>query len=401
MSEAHNRILFVDDEAMVLEGIRRVLRQRRPGWHAVFANSAPAALDALAREPFDVILTDLKMPGMGGLDLLDKVQQSYPHMVRMVLSGRTDTAEVASRLGRVHQFLQKPCDAEVMIATIERTAGLVRMLRSDRLREVAARTVALPAWPERLQELTEELAREDTSAAHVAAIIARDAGMTTKVLHMANSSFFASARRILTVQDAVARMGMKTVRSVLVTAHVFDALHSTGPIARVRETIWNYSLALADKARQAAVSLNLSTAAVETGQLAAMLSHVGRLLLASAFGQTYLDAIARRPPLATIARTETDLYGATFADLGAYLLGLWGFDDHVVNAVALHEHPSQGVRPADHPLLLVHLARVLTPIPAVAPVLIDRLRPDADFLARHGLGPDHPLLARPPERRVA
>jgi HD-like signal output (HDOD) protein/CheY-like chemotaxis protein len=401
MSNSHIRILFVDDEAMVLDGIRRVLRLRRPEWQAFFAGSAPAALETLAREPVDVLVTDLKMPGMSGLDLLDRVRESYPHLVRMVLSGRTDTADMASRLGRVHQFLQKPCDADTMIATIERTAGLVRMLRSDRLREIAARTVALPAWPERLSELNEELAREDTSAALVAAVIARDSGLTTKVLHMANSSFFGSARRILNVHDAVARIGMRTVRSVLLTAHVFDALHAPGPVARVRETIWNHSLSLADKARKVGLDLSLPSTAIEAGQLAAMLSHVGRLLLASTFGDDYLNAIAHRPPRTTVAQAETELYGATFADLGAYLLGLWGFDEHVVNAVALQETPARGVRQIDHTLLLVHLARCTVPYTPAGTTLIDRLTPDAEFLARHGLDNNHPVLNRANERIAA
>ena len=80
-------MVFVDDEPYVLQALGRLLRPMRAEWHMEFAPSAPAALEILARGPFDAVVTDMRMPGMDGAELLDEVKRRHPHVVRIVLSG--------------------------------------------------------------------------------------------------------------------------------------------------------------------------------------------------------------------------------------------------------------------------------------------------------------------------
>jgi YesN/AraC family two-component response regulator len=86
----NKRILFVDDEPRVLQGIQRGLRGMRAEWETEFANSGAEALETMAQAPFDVVITDMRMPGMDGAQLLDLVKARFPRTVRIILSGQSD-----------------------------------------------------------------------------------------------------------------------------------------------------------------------------------------------------------------------------------------------------------------------------------------------------------------------
>jgi signal transduction histidine kinase len=107
------RILFVDDEPSLLSGLQRSLRSMRSAWEMQFAEGAKKALELLAAEPCDIIVSDLRMPDMDGLELLAEVQNRYPAMVRMTLSG-SEQEILMSANGLAHQCLLKPCDGEML-----------------------------------------------------------------------------------------------------------------------------------------------------------------------------------------------------------------------------------------------------------------------------------------------
>jgi CheY-like chemotaxis protein len=104
------RILFVDDEPAVLQGLQRRMRKYLVGCEAVWSTSGQDALTEFRARPFDVIVTDLRMPDMDGATLLRRVKESSPWTRRIVLSGYdlTDSAGVADAV------LHKPCPTEVL-----------------------------------------------------------------------------------------------------------------------------------------------------------------------------------------------------------------------------------------------------------------------------------------------
>ncbi|MDJ0855264.1 MAG: response regulator, partial [Desulfobacterales bacterium] len=84
------RLLFVDDEPMVLKGLQRSLRSMRQEWEMTFAAGGREALDAMQAQPFDVVISDMRMPEMDGAQLLEVVKRDYPQVVRIILSGQLD-----------------------------------------------------------------------------------------------------------------------------------------------------------------------------------------------------------------------------------------------------------------------------------------------------------------------
>src|SRR5689334_7179510 len=114
------RVLFVDDEPLVLQALQRMLRPFRNEWEMSFVDNGGDALKLMAEMPFHVVVTDMRMPGMNGADLLLKVQEVYPKTVRLILSGHADKELILKCVGTAHQFLSKPCEPETLRAAVKR-----------------------------------------------------------------------------------------------------------------------------------------------------------------------------------------------------------------------------------------------------------------------------------------
>jgi DNA-binding NtrC family response regulator len=117
------RILFVDDEQDVLAALRSGLRRERDRWTMVFVTSAAQAIEELAREPFDALVSDLRMPGMDGADLLAHVKDSHPQVARIVLSGNAESETTKRARALAHEFLNKPCPVVQVKACLEHLLG--------------------------------------------------------------------------------------------------------------------------------------------------------------------------------------------------------------------------------------------------------------------------------------
>jgi DNA-binding NtrC family response regulator len=125
-------VLFVDDEENVLSALKRGL-QDEP-YHTLFAHGGREALEILARRPVHVIVTDIRMPQMSGLELLRTVRERYPRIIRMVLSGYVETATVLTAInqGEIFRFIAKPWKSNEEFKTTMRQAIEFYELHSER-----------------------------------------------------------------------------------------------------------------------------------------------------------------------------------------------------------------------------------------------------------------------------
>lgn len=351
------RILFVDDEQPVLEGLRDALRPFRRDWKMTFASSGGQALDRLGEEPFDVIVSDMRMPEMDGATLLARVQAEHPSVVRIALSGYAETEQALKAASVAHVFLAKPCDVHKLHRTIERAASLQTLLIDQTLLRIVGGAATLPSVPSVYLELVEALGDQATGSEEVARIVERDTAMTAKVLQLVNSAFFGLGRPVTTVAEAVTYLGMATVKSLVLSASATGVFAANGvdrvfPIERHQE----HSLQVA----RIAVRLDPEPGMHDTLLTASLLHDVGKLLLASA-DDAFFEAA-----LLTGAREGTPLFEVeardrrvTHAEIGAYLLGEWGLPHEIVEAVAHHHAPARASATTTTAATLVHVADAL------------------------------------------
>jgi len=331
------RILFVDDEPSILDGLKRMLRSQRKVWGMSFAGSGPQALEVLGAEPFDVIVTDMKMPGMNGAELLKHVQERHPATIRIVLSGHADMEASMRSVAVSHQFLAKPCEAEQLKSVVERACCLDVLLRDRQLTEILGQVSDLPVLPRVYHALTDALSKEEADLGDVGAIVEQDSGIASKILQLVNSSFFGIRREIVDIRQATSFLGITTIRDLVLSFGMFSAFDladSRFSIEREQEM----SFAASRIARRLLPDANAAGLAF----LAAMLHGSGKLVLASRFREDFVKVLGLGGGLTRpLDEVEREVLGVSHTEIGAYLLGLWGMPYPVVEAVAHHLHPSQ------------------------------------------------------------
>ncbi|RME97901.1 MAG: HDOD domain-containing protein [Chloroflexi bacterium] len=379
------RILFVDDEPRVLRGMRRRLDWQTDEWDMTFVDSGRAALDTLAAaEPFDVLITDIRMPGMDGIALLTQVQQQYPHMVRIVLSGHVDRNAAMRAVGLAHQFLAKPCEVDALRDTLEQAFSLRQMLNSESLKSLVAQLQTLPSLPGLFNELMSEIRSPNASIKRVGQIISQDMGMTAKILQLVNSAFFGLRRRVSDPTQAVMLLGLDTVKALVLSVHIFSQFSGATVGGVSLPLLQEHSMAVAALAKKISVAEQADQPQVDFAFTAGLLHDVGRLVLAANLPQAYNRALALVDDETSLLQAEQQVFGATHPQVGAYLLGIWGLPDQVVEALAFHHHPSQRSCRTFCPLIAVHAANGLvhqfrhTTEPGAQPKL------DVDYLTRLG-----------------
>jgi HD-like signal output (HDOD) protein len=355
------RLLFVDDDAHLLDGIKRALRPMRHEWQMAFVTSGEEALATLEQAPFDVVVSDMRMPSMDGARLLNEVQRRYPQIIRIVLSGHSDREMIYHSIGASHQYLAKPCEVDRLKATIQRACALRELLKNESLRGLVAGMQTLPSLPHLFHAIKKEAESATSSLTTIGNIIAKDMGMTAKVLQLVNSAYFGLNGTVSTVEQTVTLLGLDTIQALVLTVHVFGQIPKTMGRARFQiDRLWAESLATGTLARALAKAENASPLESEQAYTAGLLHDAGMLVLAANVPDRY-DAILRVASEEGIPVWEAERreFGATHADVGAYLLGLWGLGDPIVEAVAFHHHPSDCIGKTFSPLTAVHVANVL------------------------------------------
>ncbi len=354
------RVLFVDDEPNILDGLRRMLRSHRDEWEMEFVAGGQEALAAMDTSPFDVVVCDMKMPGIDGAELLNEVKARHPKSIRIVLSGQADRDAIMRVVGATHQYLAKPCEPDVLKATIDRACALRRVLGNDELKGLVSRLDNLPSLPSLYKEVTEELRNEEPSLKRIGEIVETDMGMSTKILKLVNSAFFGLKRSVSSVEHAVSFLGLDTIKTLVLSVGIFEQFDDDATSCFSLESVWSHCLRTGRYAATVARLEGLEKEFVDQSFTAGLLHDTGKIVLAVSRPEEYgrvLETVAREG--CATAPVERELLGATHGEVGGYLMGLWGLPQEVVEAVAFHISPGDYAASGVGPLAVVHVSDAL------------------------------------------
>jgi putative nucleotidyltransferase with HDIG domain len=346
------KVLFVDDEPRILTALQILLRRNREQWNMAFEEGGQAALARLQAEHFDVIVSDMRMPGIDGAALLKAVRDNYPHMLRIVLSAYTELEFVLRVVPVSHQFLTKPCEVAVLENAINGACAMQQMIPEEGIRKMVGRINRLASLPSVHSALIAALEAPEATATGVAQVLNQDMAMCAKLLQLVNSSFFQIARRIISIEEAVIYLGFNMVKSLVLSLEVFQ-IDKPKLDGFSIDALQRHSLLTANIAAELLQDKESS----EDAFMAGLLHDIGKLI----FAQEYPDHVERlRAQMRTHERPEycleRDIAGVTHAEVGAYLLGLWGLPDSIVRAVANHHMPSRDGEQSSLVLAAVHFA---------------------------------------------
>ncbi|HEX2949455.1 MAG TPA: response regulator [Armatimonadota bacterium] len=383
-SEGHVgvRILIVDDELHLLKKLRSMLAPMQSQWNMTFCKNGHEALEFLAKQPCDIIITDLAMPGMDGIQLLQEIVKRSPQITRLLMVEQKDRERIFRSICLTHQCIAKPCDATSIITAVKRTLSLRNQFSTASLHRIVARVGVLPTMPAMYARLVDLLNRPDASLNQIGKLIEQDPGMSAKVLQLVNSSFFGVRNHVSNTTQAVSMLGLDIIKSLLAWFHLAAKFQHVEEAGVSLLQVQKHSLLTARLAQAIATRIGLDQFDADEAFMAGLLHGVGALIIAQAFPAQYTSILkGRYDRRLSHAGEEQVVFETTHADVGAYLLSLWGFRTPVVEAVLYHHRPRQHSDQTVHIVPVVYLANIF----AHYSTGDMRLEIDTEYLTRIGL----------------
>ncbi len=362
MADESKTLLFVDDEQSILTSLRRLLRKE--DWNLLFADSGANGLEILKEHQVDLVVSDLRMPGMDGMVFLKQVKDLYPHIVRIILSGYADQEMVTQALSEeyAHQILPKPWEEEDVKEVIRNALNQSEKQKRQRLQQIINSLPSLPTLPQiylKISEILEDSSNRSTD--RIVEVIQRDPSISARLLHCANSAFFGQMYQVDTVKKAVVVLGMQIVEALVLSMSVFDSLSSGTPeVPRFnRKAFWMHSIGCGIVAKltveEASMDQNIANRAFTAG----LLHDLGKLVEDQYLHDQFEKAIGiAHQKKVLLQQAEQEVMGTTHTEIGAYLGKWWSLPSFLVNAIRWHH--TAHLCDEDHEVVAaVHVADVL------------------------------------------
>ena len=312
---------------------------------------------------------------MSGVQLLEQVRHASPQTARIVLSGYAERAVVISALPVVHQYLSKPCDSETLRTAIERTLALAPLLAAPALRRLVGGLDRLPSVPALYWDLRRAATDPHVDLSSIAKIVEADPAMGTKVLQLVNSAYFGIGQHVASITHAIRLLGIETLGALVLSAGVFETQSLDEDRAKRILDVQQRSVAVA---RLASTLFGAERIPQDELFTAGLIHNVGEMVLA--MGETPPASLDEEVARSQRPRhvVERELFGVSHAEIGAYLLGMWGMPSSVVEVAAYHHRPTDAPLNATRLVLAIHVADALVDIDDRPPAI------DMEFLARCG-----------------
>lgn len=314
------RILFVGNEASLSLELMAYLTDLGEDWQVETVGDGNAAMEMVANTPIDVVIAAPVLPDLTTATLLGQIRTLRPETSRiaMVDPEQAQRGPAARLLGVAHRFLSMPLMPEALLEAVTSLEELRELLDNPRLRSTIGRIEKLPSPPHLYLSLVHALEDDEGADANdIAKLVSADPAIAAKVLQLCNSAFFSGGRSIADLRTAVTRLGVATLRDLVLASEVFS-VQTLSPEER------NAMQQRALLSSRLAAKILPSTSA-ELGSTASLLADIGLLLPGV------------RDERAGPVDDQDERPG--HSEAGAYLLGLWGLPMPIIEAVAFQRHP--------------------------------------------------------------
>ncbi len=352
------RVLFVDEEREEFDILKRSLAKEKQPWDVEYAESGSDALESLASDPYDVVICATRTRGLDGAALLNSVCERHPAIVRILLASQEEMARALRAVPVAHQFLLRPCDPNMVRIAMERATNLSKILTNRMLANLVGTVKDLPVLPRTYFALRSKLDNPEVLLDDLVAVVEQDVAISAKIFQLVNSAFFGLPLEVSSIKTAVGFLGIDMLQNLVLAAEVFSMIDQTTALPGFSfEELQAHSQFSAKLALRIPAAPHTRSIAV----MAALVHDVGKLVLSTRSPRHFARALgeAHREQVPLYA-AERQLMGVTHAEVGAYLLGIWGLPSPVVEAVAHHHHPESAI-PNDvlDPVGIVHIANIL------------------------------------------
>lgn len=348
------KIAFVDDEVEILRALKRLFHTTE--YECTYFNKAADFIHYLEQNSVDLLITDIRMPETDGIELMKRVKEIRPEIIRVALSGYTDSRQILAALdsGLARLYIYKPWDNDELINLIEGLIGLMRKLKNSELTHSINNLGSLPTLPKIYQSVVNAI-ENDAGASEISRIIETDPAITAKLLRIANTAYYGS--RTGTVQQAITLLGLSNIRQIILSNAVFDKCEHLPFI----KDIWQHAAYTNKGVIYLHQLLYGKTIPAHAGVVGLMHS-IGLLFIASANVTLYLQIIDElTQSTSEIAKDnltciERKLIGFSHSEIGSYLLNWWELPFDIIESAYAYRAPQMEGLTNTNITALVHVA---------------------------------------------
>ena len=331
------KLLLVDDEENVLRALERIFV---PAGYQVFAaTGGEAALAILINEKVDLVISDMRMPGMDGHQFLKQVRSLYPTIMRAILSGFAEGKDVINCLrdGSARMYILKPWDNAKLLAEVEKLLHLGELFSRRQLLEVFNNLRDLPTVPE-LYSRVSALIENESGVEEIAHVVEQDQTVAAKLLQVANSVYYNMSTG--SVRQAIVYMGLTNLKTVVLGLTVLKQLDGMHGGFFSIDVLWDH----ADRVNRMTHTIFercLGRAMKDSEATAGLLHDIGRILLLKDYAQPYagVSRSVFQNKATTFRDTERSLMGISHDEVGGFLLNWWSLPHPIVEAAMFHHDP--------------------------------------------------------------
>lgn len=319
-------ILFVDDENQILRALKRLFFNAP--YETFYMGSAQDALQLLEQRPIDLIITDIRMPQMDGFELLKIVKAKYPEVLRVALSGYTDSKQIYKAIEQnlAKMYLFKPWDNDEIVKIVQNIFILEEKLKDKSLLETINSVDELPTVPELYNDISKML-HEDEDVEKIGSRIEEDPSIASRILRVANSAFYGA--KTGSINQAIMFIGLANVKNIVLSNAVFNNI---SPIYNINN-LWRHagltnriSHEIYKEIHEKSMPMAISSAG--------LLHNIGVVLLITHYPDEFLNALELKKSgqYDNIIAAEDATMTFTHEQVGGYLLNWWELPYPLVEA---------------------------------------------------------------------
>jgi putative nucleotidyltransferase with HDIG domain len=353
------KVLLVGNNGHIEPELKQAFSSPQHEWEVDGVSGGQKALELIGQGSYDAIVCRKEVPGLDGISLLEIVRKHYPHIIRFMLSEASSINDQIKTANTAHQILPLN-NQKSFVSILQRSFALSNLLQQSDLKRLISKLRNLPSLPFLYTSLMQELESSETSLEKLGGIVARDPGMSAKILQLVNSPFFGISRSVVNPIQATALLGIDVIRGLVLCINVFSQFN---PITLEKlgiSALWDHSVHTGSYAKSIARVENCDKMTIDYAFTSGILHDIGKLILADNLPIQYFSALGtstRRD--IELYEAEKDVFGATHSQVGAYLLGLWGLPQPIVEAVAFHHAPLDFPAHSFSALTAIHAANYI------------------------------------------
>ncbi len=316
-------------------------------------------MDKIDEDQISFIFIDKDIEGDDFREILQALKMEFPHIVRILLAETWSQQLVLMTNDIVHLILEKKYLEENLNDLFIKANKLKDLLQNKELVKIINSFDSLPVLQPLYMELLHNIQKSDASLKKIGELIEGDISLSTRVLQVANMAVFSHLGRISSVKQAVVFLGLNVLRALILYIQVFSFDSSTSHFYKYLKQLEKHCLKVAETSKAIAIDYKVNRMMQDDCFTAGLLHDIGKLVILTKmenWKQTIEYAKENDIP---VWQAENAILGTSHAEIGAYLLGVWGFPTEIIDAVAYHHKPRNSNKNFYLPLTFVHIAEAM------------------------------------------